>query len=134
MEYMLDTNTCIYIMKNHPPGVQARLKQIPVGTVGISAIVLAELWHGIHKSQQAKRNTQALKDFLKFLMIEDWPKDSANLYGQLRTQLERAGQIIGTHDLLIGTHALHLNTTLVTNNVREFQRIEGLKVENWAAN
>jgi tRNA(fMet)-specific endonuclease VapC len=131
MDYMLDTNICIDIMKNHPPKVQDQLKKIPVGSVSISAVVLAELWHGVHKSLHVQRNTKALKDFLKFLIIEDWPKNSADLYGKLRAQLEKNGNMIGANDLLIAAHALHRNATLVTNNLREFQRIDGLKVENW---
>lgn len=132
MNYMLDTNICIYIMKNHPPHVQERLKKIPIGSVSISSIVLAELWYGVKKSQHVSKNTQALKDFLNFLIIEDWPQGAASAYGDIRAGLERAGKVIGPNDLFIAAHEQYSNAVLVTNNTNEFQRIENLKLENWA--
>jgi tRNA(fMet)-specific endonuclease VapC len=131
VQYLLDTNTCIYIMKHQPPQVRKRLYSVPVGEVGISGIVLAELWYGIRKSEQQHQNTQALNDFLHFCEVQDWPKDAAPLYGEIRAQLERRGQPIGGNDLLIAAHAKYTGATLVTNNDREFRRVEGLSVENW---
>ena len=133
MNYMLDTNTCIYIMKNHPPSVQNRLRKIPIGSVSISSIVLAELWYGVKKSKQVSNNTQALKDFLNFLIIEEWPQSAASIYGDIRAYLEKTGKTIGPNDLFIAAHALCLNATLVTNNTSEFQRVEDLKLENWVS-
>lgn len=133
MRYMLDTNICIYIMKHHPPQVRQRLEQVAIGEVVISGIVLAELRFGIHKSLHRERNEQALADFLDFCLILDWPYEAADRYGLLRAQLQRQGTPIGGHDLLIAAHALHLGTTLVTNNTTEFERIPDLRVENWAA-
>ena len=107
------------------------LKNIPVGSVSISSIVLAELWYGVKKSKQVHRNTQALKDFLNFLIVENWPQDATEIYGDKRYQLEKTGCIVGPNDLFIAAHALSLDATLVTNNIREFQRIDGLRLENW---
>ena len=133
MLYVLDTNICIYIMKQQPPRVRERLHTIPVGEVGISSMVLAELWYGIRKSAQRERNTQALNDFLAFCEVLDWPGDAAPLYGDIRTELERQGRPIGGNDLLIAAHARYIGATLVTNNDREFRRVAGLSVENWVA-
>jgi len=128
---MLDTNICIYIMKNHPPSVQKRLKNIPIGSVSISSIVLAELWYEVKKSKLVSKNTQALKDFLNFLIIEDWPERAASIYGNIRADLEKAGKTTGPNDLLIAAHAQCLDATLVTNNISEFERVKNLKLENW---
>ena len=130
---MLDTNICIYIMKNHPPSVQSRLREIPIGSISISSIVLAELWYGVKKSKQSEKNIQALSDFLNFLIVEEWPESAASIYGDIRAQLEKSGKIIGPNDLFIASHAQCLDATLVTNNTSEFQRIENLKIENWAS-
>ena len=132
MRYMLDTNICIYIMKNHPPSVQRRLKKIPIGSVSISSIVLAELWYGVRKSKQISGNTKALRDFLNFLIVEEWPQSAAPLYGDLRAQLEKTGKVMGPNDLFIAAHAQCLDATLVTNNISEFQRVDNLVLENWA--
>jgi len=128
---MLDTDICIYIMKHHPPQVKEQLSRCSVDSVGISSIVLAELWHGIHKSQQTKNNIRALNDFLRFCRTVPWPAKAADTYGKIRTELEQAGNIIGGNDLLIAAHAKVIGATLVTNNIREFERVAGLQVENW---
>lgn len=129
--YLLDTNICIYTMKHHPPAVRERLLAIPPDAVAISAIVLAELRHGIAKSQQQERNEGALADFLHFCQVLDWPETASNAYADIRATLEPQGQIIGANDLLIAAHALHLGATLVTNNLKEFERIPNLLLENW---
>ncbi len=129
--YMLDTNICIYIMKQHPSAVRDRITGIPPREVMISGIVLAELWYGVSKSAQRQRNEMALSDFLAVCGVEEWPTQAAPLYGDLRASLERRGRIIGGNDLLIASHALLRKATLVTNNTREFERVPGLMVENW---
>ncbi len=131
MQYMLDTNICIAIIKRHPLEVQERLSKIPVGEVGISSIVLAELWYGVSLSQKQRHNERALKDFLKYVVVSDWPEVAAPHYGRIRVLLKKRGQMIGANDLLIAAHALTLDSVLVTDNLREFQRIPHLKVENW---
>lgn len=132
MRYMLDTDICIYIMKRRPPEVHRRLRDVPVGAVGISAIVLAELRYGIAKSMEPARSEAALADFLAFVKVLDWPEEAAEDYGVIRAQLERSGEVIGANDLLIAAHARHLGSTLVTNNGREFERVPGLPIESWA--
>jgi tRNA(fMet)-specific endonuclease VapC len=131
MRWMLDTNTCIYVMKHHPPQVQARLRRTRIGDVGISAIVLAELRFGIHKSQRREENAAALKAFITYCLVLDWPQEASGVYGMIRNELESQGTPIGANDLLIAAHALHLGCTLVTNNVEEFKRVRGLSWDNW---
>jgi len=131
MRWMLDTNTCIYVMKHHPPQVQLRLRRIAIREVGISAIVLAELRFGVEKSRRRDENTAALSDFLAYCLVLDWPQQAAGLYARIRTELEAQGTPIGGNDLLIAAHALYLGSTLVTNNVEELSRVSGLDWENW---
>ena len=131
MRWMLDTNTCIYTMKHHPPQVQARLRRVAIGDVGISAIVLAELQFGVQKSRRRQENTVALADFLTYCLVLDWPQEASAVYAEIRDELEAQGRPIGSNDLLIAAHALYLGCTLVTNNVDEFQRVRGLSRDNW---
>lgn len=131
MRYLLDTDICIYIMKSHPASVRARLKRIPVDSVAISAIVLAELRYGIVKSRLHEQNAAALQDFLGYCRVEDWPHEAAPLYGEIRATLERDGTPIGGNDLLIAAHAVYAKATLATHNTREFRRVPGLKIEDW---
>jgi len=132
MRWMLDTDTCIYFMKHHPPQVQARLRRVAVGELGISAIVLAELRFGIEKSQRREDNAAALADFLAYCLVLDWPQEATGVYAEIRNELEAKGTPIGSNDLLIAAHARYLGCTLVTNNVHEFKRVGGLAIENWA--
>ena len=132
MRWMLDTNTCIHIMKHHPPQVQARLRRIAIGEVGISAIVLAELRFGIQKSRRREENAAALADFLRYCLVLDWPQEASGVYAEIRDELELQGTPIGSNDLLIAAHASYLGCTLVTNNVQEFSRVKGLVIDNWA--
>lgn len=131
MLYMLDTNICIYVMKHHPPEVRERLYSVSVDDVVISSIVLAELRYGLSESLHKQKNEIALSDFLHFCRVLDWPSAAAVEYGDIRSQLESRGQIIGANDLLIAAHALHIKATLITNNLDEFKRVPGLFIENW---
>lgn len=131
MRYMLDTNICISIIKNRPSGVMKRLKKIPVGEAGVSSIVAAELWYGIFKSKKKKENSAALEDFLGYVAVMGWPPDAAAEYGRIRHHLKQRGSMIGAMDLLIAAHALAIKSVLVTDNVSEFKRVPGLKIENW---
>ncbi len=128
---MLDTNICIYLIKNDPPQVLARLKEHHLGDVGISAVTAAELAYGVAKSG-SERNRAALERFLLPLEIAPFDERAAWFYGDLRSQLEGAGTPIGPLDTQIAAHALALSCVLVTNNTREFDRAPGLAVENWA--
>lgn len=131
MQYMLDTNTCIYIIKDQPESVQTRLQQIPVGAVSVSSIVVAELSYGVEQSTKKEHNRAALEEFLRYTLIEDWPAEASEIYGKIRTGLKTGGSTIGAMDLLIAAHTLYTKSILVTDNLREFERVPGLKLENW---
>lgn len=131
MRYMLDTDACITLIKNRPEPMRMRLSRLSPDEVGISSIVTAELWFGVAFSQKKKQNEAALKDFLDYVTILDWPYEACPIYGQLRTDLQEKGTPIGAMDLLIASHALLLDAILVTNNTKEFTRIPRLKIENW---
>ncbi len=132
MQFMLDTNICIYLIKRKPPEVLKRLRTLPLGEAGISVITLAELTYGIAKSSQPEKNQDALSGFLAPMEIAPFDNLAAFHYGEIRAYLERHGKPIGSLDLLIAAHARSLNMTLITNNLREFKRIPGLQVDNWA--
>jgi tRNA(fMet)-specific endonuclease VapC len=128
---LLDTNICIYIINVKPPQVLARFHQFRLGEVGLSSVVAAELAYGVAKSGSA-RNRSALEMFLAPLEIMPFDQNAVWSYGALRADLERQGQSIGALDTLIAAHALSLDAMLVTNNLREFSRVSGLRLENWA--
>ena len=127
----IDTNICIYIIKQKPPEVLQKFQAYNVGDIGISSISVAELEFDVYKSQFPERNQQALEQFLLPLTIVDFDAGAANMYGKIRAILEKQGTPIGSLDTLIAAHALSLRITLITNNVREFSRVPNLKLENW---
>lgn len=133
MRVLLDTNTCIAVIKQKPLQVLKHLSRFSVGDVGLSSITLAELQYGVEKSLHQERNQQALDELLLPLVISDLDAKAASIYGKVRTELERKGTPIGSLDTLIAAHALSLNVTLVTNNLREFRRVTNLKVVDWTA-
>jgi len=129
--YMLDTNICIYVINSRPAIVLERFRLERLGDIVISSVTAAELTFGVAKSGSV-RNRQALEMFLSTLEILPFDESAIWHYGDLRTDLERRGQPIGTLDTMIAAHALTTNTILVTNNTREFERVPGLRLENWA--
>jgi len=131
MKALLDTNICIYLIKHKPQKVLQRFTEYKVGDIGISLITVAELEFGVQKSQYIDRNQQALIQFLLPLTIVDFDAAAANTYGAIRAMLEKQGTPIGSLDTLIAAQALSLNTTLITNNIKKFDRIPELKLENW---
>lgn len=131
MEYLLDTNICIYIIKQKPVSVRDKFRELLIGEVGVSSITVAELEYGVQKSRWPERNQQALHQFLLPLEIAPFDAQDAVIYGSIRANLEAKGATIGSLDMLIAAHALHLGLTLVTNNEREFGRIPQLAIENW---
>ena len=131
MRYLLDTNTCIYIIKRSPARVMLRFKRLRVGDIGVSAITVCELQFGVSNSSQPDRNQRALTEFLGPLEVLDFPAGASVVYGEIRMHLQSAGTPIGSYDLLLAAHALHNRLTMVTNNVREFRRVPDLKMENW---
>jgi tRNA(fMet)-specific endonuclease VapC len=131
MKVMLDTNICIYLIKQQPSTVIERFQLQPVGEIGISSITAAELAYGVSKSRSASKNRHALEQFLAPLEVAAFDQAAAWSYGRLRGQLEVKGTLIGSMDMLIAAHALSLGVRLVSNNVREFRRVPGLRLENW---
>lgn len=131
MTYMLDTNICIYAMKNKPERVLQRLKAEINEGVCISSITLAELEYGMKRSSNPAKNEQALLRFLVPLNVLPFGAGAASEYGEIRAHLQSQGTPIGPLDMLIAGHAKAEGVTLVTNNVREFERVQGLEIENW---
>lgn len=128
---MLDTNICIYIIKNKPQGVREKFKEFDVGDLVLSSITVSELYYGAYKSEQVEKNLLALEHFLKPFDILEYDIKASVTYGKIRANLEKRGQIIGGLDMMIAAHALCQNMTLVTNNTKEFQRVKELKLDNW---
>jgi tRNA(fMet)-specific endonuclease VapC len=130
--WLLDTDICIYLIKQRPPHLLARLRQVDIRTVAVSSITVAELQLGVAKSDRPDQNALALAAFLAPLTVAPFDDDAAAVYGPLRAHLERAGTPLGSLDMLIAAHAIALGRTMVTNNTREFRRVPELAVENWA--
>ncbi len=132
--YMLDTNICIFIIKNKPVQVTNRLKEHKPEEICISSITYSELRHGVEKSQARDRNEVALTLFLSAIDILPFDSRAAEEYGRIRTFLKKQGTSIGPMDMLIAAHAKSQAMTVVTNNTREFQRIPDLDLEDWTIN
>jgi len=132
MKYMLDTNICIYLIKQKSRNVLKHFESHGVGDIGLSSITLAELRYGAAKSRHSEKNRQALDEFILPLEIAEFDEKAAEKYGTIRTLLEKDGRIVGPMDMLIGAHAMSLRATLVTNNTREFTQIRKLKVVDWS--
>jgi tRNA(fMet)-specific endonuclease VapC len=133
MTVMLDTDICIYTIKRKPVSVSKRLEMLQPGAVVMSVITFAELINGAKKSRYVEENVRRLNALSELIEVIPFDKNAAMAYGDVRSDLEKRGLIIGGNDLLIAAHALSLNLTLVTNNDREFSRVNGLRIENWAA-
>jgi tRNA(fMet)-specific endonuclease VapC len=132
MKWMLDTNICIYLIKERPVSVLERFAAHPVGDLGLSAITLAELDYGVAKSTRRAKNREALDAFISPLEIAAFDRPATAAYGRIRAQLEREGRLIGSLDMLIAAHALGLEVGLVTHNAKEFGKVPGLRIEDWA--
>jgi tRNA(fMet)-specific endonuclease VapC len=130
LRYMLDTNICIYVIKNRPAGLRERFNSL-ADQLCISAITLAEVIYGAEKSARPIENHAVIEQFVARLDVLSFGERAATHYGQLRAELERAGHPVGIHDMMIGGHARSEGLTLVSNSLREFQRVEGLRLENW---
>lgn len=131
MMLMLDTNICIAIIKQKPRAILDRFSQYQVGDICISSVTLAELRYGVAKSQYQEKNQLALDEFILPLEVVPFDEHAALHYGNLRSYLEKMGTPIGPLDTMIGAHALSLNLTLITNNLKEFKRIPDLKSVDW---
>ena len=129
--YMLDTDTCSYIMKRSNQAVLHRLQAITVSDVCMSVITKSELLHGVEVSPRRIHDAAALQAFLPHVEVLEFPSDAASHYAQIRSELRKRGQMIGANDLFIAAHARSLGLRLVTNNTAEFGRVRGLRLENW---
>lgn len=132
MRYMLDTNIVAFAKNNRPEVVLERMRRFDPGDLCVSAITLAELEYGVFNSSNPERNQLALTLFLANIDVIPFDDAAAVEYGRIRADLRRKGTPIGANDLLIAAHAKSLGMTLVTNNTREFSRVEGLAIEDWA--
>lgn len=129
--FMLDTDTCAYIMKRSHPSVLERLQAVPVGDVCMSVVTKAELLYGVQISPRRAQDDAALAAFLPYVEVRDLTDDAATHYAEIRADLKTRGVMIGANDLFIAAHARAMGLTLVTNNEAEFQRVRDLSLDNW---
>ncbi len=132
LRYMLDTDTSSYVMKASNPDVLRRLQLHSTEDICISVITKSELMYGVEVSPRQTQDRMRLEVFLRHVPVQDFPDGAALHYAIIRAELKRRGEIIGSNDLFLAAHARFLGLTLVTNNTREFARVPGLKLENWA--
>ncbi len=130
IKYMLDTNICIYVIKRRPMAVLSHFNA-HAGQLAISSITLSELIHGAEKSEFIERNFRKIEDFTSRLQVLPYAERAASHYGSIRADLELKGRVIGINDLHIAGHARSEALILVSNNLKEFSRVEGLRTENW---
>ena len=132
MRYMLDTNTVIYAKDARPETVLERLRRYSPGDLCISSITMAELEYGVCNSSRPDQNRLALMLFLSNIEVIPFDSNAARSYGEIRYDLKTKGKLIGANDLLIAAHARALGYTLITNNTKEFERVDGLMLDSWA--
>jgi tRNA(fMet)-specific endonuclease VapC len=130
--FLLDTNICIYIRRRRPAQILQRFRRLKVGEAAISVITYGELIYGAEKSEQREGAMRQLEELASLLRVLPLPADASRTYGALRAELEVGGRIIGNNDLWIAAHAKAAKLILITNNEREFQRVSGLEIQNWA--
>ena len=132
--FMLDTDTCIFLMRGESPALAAKVQSVPLPQQVMSAVTFAELTYGVQASAAAKRkqNQSVLDSLVLHLAVLDWPQDAAKHYAEIRTDLKKRGAQLGAADLMIAAHARAMGAIVVTNNVKDFERVKGLEVENWS--
>ncbi len=131
--YILDTNICIYIKNHRPAEVLARFSKLPPGKVVMSAITYGELFFGAEKSSKPKESRHILEQLIALIPVLPLDENASVHYGKIRQHLQASGKPIGNNDLWIASHAISSKLILVTNNAAEFERVPGLRVENWVA-
>lgn len=131
--FMLDTDTCIFLMRGESPALAARVQSVPLQQQVMSAVTFAELTYGVQASAAAKRkqNQSVLDSLVLHLAVLDWPQDAAKHYAEIRADLKKRGAQLGAADLMIAAHARAVGAIVVTNNVKDFERVKSLEVENW---
>jgi tRNA(fMet)-specific endonuclease VapC len=130
--FLLDTNICIYIRRQRPPEVLEHFRRLKPGEAVLSVITYGELIYGVERSQSREQAARQLSELAGLVPVMDLPLQAGRFYGAMRAALEAKGEIIGNNDLWIAAHARAAGLILVTNNEREFRRVPGLKLQNWA--
>ena len=130
-KYMLDTDICIFITRKSEPSLLERIESVPLEQQCISVVTLAELLYGVQVSSKKKANQEVVDLFAQHIEVLDWTPDAAKHYAEIRADLKKKGQQLGSNDLLIAAHARSIGAVIVTNNVKDFGRVKGLKLENW---
>jgi tRNA(fMet)-specific endonuclease VapC len=130
---MLDTDTCAFILRRSSPALLDRIQAVPLQRQAVSMITVAELLYGVQVSSRKKANLAAVELLIRHLAVLDWRREAAEHYAEIRADLHKRGQLIGSNDLFIAAHARSLGATVVTNNVKDFSRVKALAVENWTA-
>jgi tRNA(fMet)-specific endonuclease VapC len=131
--YLLDTDTCAFILRRSSPALLERIQAVPLRQQAISTITVAELLYGVQVSSRKRANQIAVDALIRHLAVLDWPRGATEHYAEIRADLKKRGQLIGANDLLIAAHARCIDATVVTNNVKDFGRVKGLRIENWMA-
>ena len=129
--YMLDTDTCAFVLRRSSDTLLARIQSVPVMQQVMSVVTFAELLYGVQLSSKKEANQAAVDALARHLAVLDWPQDAAGHYAQIRADLKRRGAMIGANDLLIAAHARSLGAIVVTNNTKDFARVKGLAIDNW---
>lgn len=130
-DYMLDTDTCAFILRKSSPILLTRVQAVPLRQQCVSVVTLAELLYGVQVSSRKKANREAVDALVRHVSVIDWTKVAAEHYAEIRADLKKRGQQLGANDLIIASHARSIGAVVVTNNVNDFGRVKGLKVENW---
>jgi len=131
MIYLLDTNTCIYFLNKSSEKIVSQFKKLSPSEITLTSITVAELFYGAEKSKAKKKNWAIVENFISIFEIVPFDEKSCEIYARIRASLEKSGVAIGPMDLLIASISLANNYILVTNNIKEFRRIKGLRIENW---
>ena len=131
--FMLDTDTCVFLMRGEAPVLAKRVQEVPLQQQVMSVMTFAELTYGVKVSAAAKRkqNQAALDTLALYLAVVPWPQEAAEHYAEIRLDLKKRGAQLGAADLMIAAHALAMDAIMVTNNTKDFNRVKGLQIENW---
>lgn len=131
MKFYLDTNIIIYALNGRYPAVMRHFQAVPMMSIAIPTVALAEIEYGARKSRDYEKTIAQYRKFTRFFEVVPFSDDASECYGRIRASLEMRGEVIGANDLLIAATAMADNSVLVTHNIREFSRIEGLQEEDW---
>ena len=129
--FMLDTDTCAFILRKSSPTLMQRIQAVPLQQQCMSVVTLAELLYGVQVSSKKKANREAVDLLARHVEVLQWTPEAAEHYADIRAELKKKGQQLGANDLLIAAHARSMGAVIVTNNVKDFGRVKGLKFENW---